>query len=81
VREAARIHSGQRRIDDTVTDGLRPNFGASLHRDAAAREGATKATQRAADAADPELDASTESASRVDEPPSSSASDASPIKE
>ncbi len=50
--QAAQITPGQRRTDDAIDTGLRPNLGASLYRDAAAREGATLATRRAARAAD-----------------------------
>ncbi len=50
--DAARITTGQRRIDDAIGGGLRPNLGSSLHRDAAAPEGATEATERAAQASD-----------------------------
>lgn len=50
--EAARTSPGQRRVDDAVSSGLRPNLGASLHRDGSAPEHATDATQYAARAAD-----------------------------
>lgn len=75
AREAARVNPSQRRIDDTATDGLRPNPGASLHRDAAARDGATNATRDAAKAADSQDEPSPEEfivpAHKVAEPPPS----------
>jgi hypothetical protein len=52
-----------------------------LHHDAAALDGATDATEQAANAADPDADASVEQESRVDESPSSTEPDASSVKE
>lgn len=71
--DAARVAPGQRRADDTRMGGPRPNLGASLHREAAARDGATQATERAAKAAtlDEEAlqDDAIEPALKVAEPP------------
>jgi len=71
---AARIAPGQRRTDDAATtSSMRPNLGASLHRDATARDGATQATEQAAKAArledEPLTDEITEPALKVAEPP------------
>ncbi len=70
---AARIAPGQRRTDDAATGGMRPNLGASLHRDATARDDATQATEQAAKAArledEPLTDEITEPALKVAEPP------------
>jgi len=71
--DAARIAPSQRRTDDAATGGMRPNLGASLHRDATARDDATQATEQAAKAArledEPLTDETTEPALRVAEPP------------
>ena len=52
---------------------MRQNLGASLHRDATARDDATQATEQAAKAArledEPLTDETTEPASKVAEPP------------
>jgi len=70
---AARIAPSQRRTDDAATGGMRPNLGASLHRDATARDDATQATEQAAKAArledEPLADEVTEPALKVAEPP------------
>jgi hypothetical protein len=70
---AARVAPGQRRTDDAATGGMRPNLGASLHRDATARDDATQATERAAKAArledEPLTDEVSEPALKVAEPP------------
>jgi type IV secretion system protein TrbL len=70
---AARIAPGQRRTDDAAAGGMHPNLGASLHRDATARDGATQATEQAANAArledEPLTDEITEPALKVAEPP------------
>jgi len=70
---AARIAPSQRRSDDAATGGMRPNLGASLHRDATARGDATQATEQAAKAArledEPLTDETTEPALKVAEPP------------
>jgi hypothetical protein len=70
---AARISPGQRRTDDAATSSMRPSLGASLHRDATARDGATQATEQAAKAArledEPLTDEVSEPALKVAEPP------------
>jgi len=70
---AARIAPSQRRTDDAAASSTRPNLGASLHRDAAARDGATQATEQAAKAArvedEPLTDEVSEPALKVAEPP------------
>jgi type IV secretion system protein TrbL len=70
---AARIAPGQRRTDDAATSSMRPNLGASLHRDATARDGATQATEQAAKATrledEPLTDEVSEPALKVAEPP------------
>jgi len=70
---AVRIAPSQRRSDDAATGGMRPNLGASLHRDAAARDDATQATEQAAKAArledEPLTHEVTEPALKVAEPP------------
>jgi type IV secretion system protein TrbL len=69
---AARVAPGQRRTDDAVSGGMRPNLGASFHRDATARDGATQATEQAAKAArledEPLTDEVSEPALKVAEP-------------
>jgi len=70
---AARIAPGQRRTDDAAASSVRPNLGASLHRDATARDDATQATEQAAKAArledEPLTDEVSERALKVAEPP------------
>ena len=70
---AARIAPGQRRTDDAAAGGMHSNLGASLHRDASARDGATQATEQAAKAArledEPLTDEVSEPALKVAEPP------------
>jgi len=70
---AARIAPGLRRTDDAASGGMHPKLGASHHRDATARDGATRATEQAAKAArvedEPLTDEVSEPALKVAEPP------------
>jgi len=52
--DAARVAPGQRRADDAMASSPRTNFDVGIHRDASARDGATRATQWAAKAAGPD---------------------------
>lgn len=61
TQDAARLRPSERRMHDETPPELRPTTGPTLHRDAAARPGATDNTQHAADAAPLDTDAPPES--------------------